>query len=93
MKSGGKASDFKENFSLKARWYKDKFVKKRDKGFRGYPVATVAYYGPDHRRATKVSVGIVNAEGAETKILERWFSETSDVRTDPEITEAIVRFI
>lgn len=51
--------------SLKAQWYKDKFAKKRARGFQGYPVATVAFYGPDDKRATKVSVGIVTEEGAE----------------------------
>ncbi len=79
--------------SLKAQWYKDKFAKKRNRGFRGYPVATVAFYGQDDKRATKVSVGIIIAEGEVAEVVERWFSETSDVRTDPKITEAIVRFI
>lgn len=31
--------------SFKAQWYRDKLAKKRQKAFRGYPVATVAYYG------------------------------------------------
>ena len=79
--------------SLKASWYRNKFTKKRAKGFRGYPIATVAFYGRDDQRATKVSVGIVASEDAEPDVLERWFSDTTDVRTDPEITEAIVRFI
>ena len=39
--------------------------KKARRGFRGYPVATVAFYGPDDRHATKVAVGIVTAEGIE----------------------------
>jgi hypothetical protein len=79
--------------SLKASWYRDKLSKKRAKGFRGYPVATIAYYGPDDRRATKVSVGIIPSEGADADVLERWFSDAADVRNDPEITQAIVRFI
>jgi len=28
-----------------------------------------------------------------TRTVERWFCETTDARSDPEITEAIVRFI
>src|SRR5919112_827276 len=32
--------------------------KKAKKGFRGYPVATIAFYGPDNRTATKVAVAI-----------------------------------
>ncbi len=79
--------------SLKAQWYRDKLAKKRNRGFRGYPVATVAFYGPDDTCATKVAVGIVQAEGEDADALERWFSETTDMRNDPEITEAIVHFI
>ena len=67
--------------------------KKARRGFRGYPLATVAFYGPDDRRATKVSVGIVTAEDAEPEILERWFSEDSDVQTDPTIGDEILTFI
>jgi hypothetical protein len=35
----------------------DKFAKKQQKGFRGYPVATVAFDGPDDTQASKVSLG------------------------------------
>jgi hypothetical protein len=67
--------------------------KKTKKGFRGYPVATIAYYGPDDRRATKVAVGIAESEAGGVAHMERWFSETSDVRVDPQINEAILKFI
>ena len=63
------------------------------RGFRGYPVATVAFYGPDDRRATKVAVGIVPVEGAEADPLRRWFSENTDARSDPEIARQIGEFI
>jgi hypothetical protein len=78
---------------LKAQWYRNKLAKKSRQGFRGYPVATVAFYGPDDTRATKVSVGIVTHEGADAHPVERWFCETSDARTDPEVNEAVVPFI
>lgn len=32
------------------------------KGFRGYPVGTLAFYGPDDRRATKMVASIVEGE-------------------------------
>ena len=67
--------------------------KKSRRGFRGYPVATVAFYGPDDRHASKVAVGIVAAEGAEPYVLERWFSEDSDVRSDIGIAGEVSRFI
>jgi hypothetical protein len=57
--------------TFKAQWYRDKFAKKRDKGFCGYPVATVAFYGPADTGVTKVSIGIVAHEGADADPLER----------------------
>ena len=39
--------------------------KRAKKGFHGWPVATVALYGPDDSTATKLTVGIVPAEDAE----------------------------
>lgn len=67
--------------------------KKARRGFRGYPVATVAFYGPDNTRATKVAVGIVLGEGAEPEEMERWFAREGDVRTDSEIGREILQFI
>jgi hypothetical protein len=46
--------------------------KRAKKGFHGYPVATVALYGPDDTKATKLTVGIVPAENAEVVDLRRW---------------------
>ena len=60
---------------------------------RGFPVATIAYYGPDNQRASKVAVGIIEEEGAEPTVLERWFSSEGDVRHDSAIEAAIVHFI
>ena len=79
--------------TLKAQWYRDKLTKRSRKGFCGYPVVTVAFYGPDDTRATKVAVGIVAYEGADADPVERWFCLAADARTDPDVTEAIVRFI
>ena len=49
--------------------------RKAKRGLRGWPVATVALYGPDDRRATKIAVGIVPTEGAEVTDLHRWLLE------------------
>jgi hypothetical protein len=62
-------------------------------GFRGYPAATVAFYGPDDELASKVAVGIVEYEGAEVSTLERWFAKEQDVRTDTAIAGEILKFI
>jgi len=79
--------------SLKATWFRDRLKKKAKQGFRGYPMATVTYYGPNDSLASKVAVGIVQAEGADVDPLERWFSEGKDIRLDPETNEAIVHFL
>ena len=67
--------------------------KKAKRGFRGFPVATVAFYGPDARRASKVTVGIVMAEDQKPAELRRWFSEQADVREDPIAAEEILALI
>lgn len=67
--------------------------KKARRGFRGYPVATIAFYGPDDTRASKVAVMIVAAQGAESVALERWFDEDGDVRTNPVVAGEILQFL
>jgi hypothetical protein len=74
----------------KALW---SLEKRSRRGFRGYPVATVAFYGPDDQRATKVTVGIVSAEDTEADPLQRWVSELEDARADPRIVSQINEFI
>jgi hypothetical protein len=38
--------------------------KKAKKGMRGWPVATIAFYGPDLSRASKVAVSVIPHENA-----------------------------
>ena len=66
---------------------------KARRGFRGYPVATVCFYGPTDKLATKVAVGIVRSERADPDPLERWFSEDSDIRHDATLEAEVARFI
>lgn len=79
--------------SFKSQWHRDRLRKKVEKGFRGYPVATLAYYGPNDARATKVVVAVVPVEGAEPDPMEKWYSESGDVRTDDSIIDGIAAFI
>ena len=67
--------------------------KKARRGFSGYPVATVAFYGPDDKVATKVSVGIIRAKGEDPVALERWISEKVDVRNEHAILENVLKFV
>jgi len=77
----------------RARSTRSTLQKKAQAGFRGYPIATVAYYGPDNRFASKVAVGIILEEDGEVAFLERWFSQGGDVCTDPVVSQQIVDFI
>ena len=67
--------------------------RKVKQGFRGYPIATVAFYGPTADLATKIVVAIVRDEGREPDPLERLFSEDTDVRTNPAVGEKVLAFL
>src|SRR3982751_5332254 len=66
---------------------------KARRGFRGYPIATIAFYGPNDQRASKVVVAILEENQADPLTLERWFSEDQDVRNDPAIAHHILAFL
>ena len=72
---------------------KSQLGKRAKQGFRGYPVATIAFYGPTAERASKVAVGIVEREGAEADIMRTWHSEERDLRHDDEIGYEIKEFL
>ena len=71
---------------------KSPLSKKAKRGFRGYPLATVAFYGPDTRLASKVAVGIVREEDAEPE-MHRWHGSGEDVRVDRDIQAAILELL
>lgn len=67
--------------------------KKAKQGFRGFPVATIAFYGPNDQRASKVAVGIVPSEHGEPLAMERWFAEGTDIRQDLNVAQAILAYV
>ena len=52
--------------------------KRVKRGFRGWPLATVALYGPDDTMVTE---------------LRRWFSKEADIRSDTRVAEEVLAFI
>jgi hypothetical protein len=59
---------------------------------RQFPVATIAFYGPDDKTTTKIAVGIVEREGDEKPIaLQRWTGP--NVASDPQVHTEIKAFI
>mgnify|MGYP006909078833 CR=1 len=79
--------------NLKTERQHAKLRKKAKRGFRGYPLATMAYYGPTDQRASKLVVAIVPEEDADPNPMEKWFSEAGDVRRDSDITVAVLKFL
>ena len=73
----------------------DRFLKrlrkKAKKGLRGWPVATIAFYGPNLSCASKVAVGIVPSENAEVGEMRDW--KVGDVRADPGVAQEILEFM
>ena len=65
----------------------DRFLKrlrkKARKGLRGWPIATVAFYGPNLSQATKVTVGIVPSENAKVEELRDWKVDDGNPRRPP----------
>jgi hypothetical protein len=66
--------------------------KKVKKGFHGYPVATIALYGHDDKKATKLVVGIVPREHAEPEQMKKWYSD-DDIMQEHDIFEEVLEFI
>jgi len=67
--------------------------KKAKKGQRGWPVGTVAFYGPDLSRASKVAVGIVRGQGADATDVRSWTIPQGDIRNDAAIAAEILDFL
>jgi hypothetical protein len=69
-----------------------RLAKKVKNGFKGYPVATIALYGPTDKTATKLVVGIVLREGAEPEQMKKWYSD-DDIMKKPRVAEEILQFL
>ncbi|HRY45341.1 MAG TPA: hypothetical protein P5164_15495 [Thermoanaerobaculia bacterium] len=70
-----------------------RLAKRSRRGFRGFPAATVAFYGPDDARATKAVVTIVPSKEADPTFQETFSSGEGDLRGDSLVGERIVAFV
>ncbi|MFT5550256.1 MAG: hypothetical protein ACI9CO_002189 [Candidatus Azotimanducaceae bacterium] len=69
-----------------------KRINKRVKrGFHGYPIISIQYFGPSEALATKVEVSFIEQENAEP-MLETFNSET-DIRKDETVQTTIIKII
>ena len=62
------------------------------KGQKGFPVATVAFYGPDNTRASKVVCSIIEHEDADPDPMRKWFTD-GEARTSEQILGQLLAFI
>jgi len=67
--------------------------KRAKQGFRGYPIATIAFYGATADFASKVAVAVFRTEGGEPEVLERFFSGGPDVRFDEGVGDRVLSVI
>lgn len=78
---------------MKLGWDPNKWLqKKARRGMRGYPVGTIAFYGPDDRRASKIAASVVRAPDAEPT-MRRWFAGTGDIRADARVMAEVATFL
>jgi Protein of unknown function (DUF1186)/SEC-C motif len=59
-----------------------------------YPLATIAAYGPDNRRATKMVIGILrHARQKDPNPMRTWSTDGGDVRNDPLIAAEVADWL
>jgi len=72
----------------------DKWLRKKAKaGARAYPLGTVAFYGPDDDRASKVVAAVIECEGGEAEVLQRWIVADGDARRDGTVLAEVTAFL
>ena len=70
---------------------KKRIAKQVKKGFDGYPLISLAYFGATTEVASKVEVTFLAEEGATAQV--QTFSSNSDAREDETIQSVLVKII
>ena len=70
---------------------KKRIAKQVKKGFDGYPLISLAYFGATTDYANKVEVTFLAEEGAEAQV--QTFSSSADARDDETIQSVLVKII
>lgn len=74
----------------KQKYWFEKMTRRKS----GYPIATIAYYGPDDQFASKVVVSIVTSDKDDgVAEMRKWFANEQDVRLDSTIIQEMVDYI
>lgn len=70
---------------------KKRIAKQVGKGFKGYPLVSIEYFGETPELATQVVIQFIAEEGAEPQ--EQKFSAKNDVRNDETIQTVLLKII
>ena len=70
---------------------KKRIEKRVKRGFQGYPMVTITYYGENESMATEVVVGFIQEEGSAA--LEEKFVTVGDTREDITVQTTIIKII
>ncbi|MEZ9132232.1 hypothetical protein AB4143_11395 [Vibrio breoganii] len=65
--------------------------KKARKGNKGFPIATIAFYGADNKTATKLVCAIVPYEGGAPEPMRKWCA--TEIRKSELIVKEVLAFI
>jgi hypothetical protein len=63
------------------------------KGFKGYPLGIIAFYGFDNQSAAKAVIGIIKEAGDAPKQIKKWESEKGDLRRDVPTIKELFKYI
>lgn len=67
-------------------------AKRIRKGNKGYPIASIAFYGETNLYASKMVCAVITHDGADAEPMKKWFS-TSDIRKSEKIIGDVLAFI
>jgi hypothetical protein len=87
--------------------YSDRLAKLARRGHLGWPAVTIAFYGPDDTRASKLVVSVlwradqdaseddIDLPAPEEELIDqqKWFSDTADLREDDKLARDVLRLI
>jgi len=70
---------------------KKRIAKRVNRGFKGYPLVSIAYFGTDPALATRIVIQFIAEEGAAPQ--EQTFSSENDIREDETIQTVLLKII
>lgn len=67
--------------------------RRAQKGFQGYPLGIIAFYGIDDKIANKAVIGIITEAGGSPEHIKKWIFEDGDLRKDVPSIKELFRYI